>query len=544
VNALEPAVQWVTGSPLWSSTAPDLATTQRPALLRFESDQFMPELLKLLAQNPDELGSHVADARSYRRRPPGAPDSWTGDLTAVKLYQAAHGHFNLVAASLVCRMPGLPDRTLNEAGKEVVGFVLRRLVRSETSGSAEPATLLEAAWVDDPTEGKGWRTIAAAPNSAVPGEELLTMFPLTHSGASGRRRRVFVGLIPTSSADTFKASGALSPLVDEDPKGTKLDARKDAFATRVLAPLESLRNGAAATDPPISDTAEKARLRTAAAALRREASAFLLLDLAELVATYMPSAWTAVQAATPPSSGATRDLYQFLQDVSLGSVTLRAAVLDAWANRLAILDEGGPVPNYTIDLGTSTFSIDQLRAMYEAALPPPALDPASSPQDQGVGPEAEIPKLQPTPGTLFVVRPVLRRPCASPPVDVVGEPSERFMIASFFDPDAPARPIRVQLPIKTSIADLRKYPKNVGFVLSDQLREQMSRVTDLKRMMDGQLASGESFDVGLLCSFSMPIITIAALMALMIIIGLLNIVFWWAPFLKICLPIITPGKRA
>jgi hypothetical protein len=97
--------------------------------------------------------------------------------------------------------------------------------------------------------------------------------------------------------------------------------------------------------------------------------------------------------------------------------------------------------------------------------------------------------------------------------------------------------------LKTSIADLRKYPKNVGFVLSDQLREQMSRVTDLKKMMDGQLASGDEFDIGLLCSFSMPIITIAALMALMIIIGLLNIVFWWAPFLKICIPILAPGKR-
>jgi hypothetical protein len=138
---------------------------------------------------------------------------------------------------------------------------------------------------------------------------------------------------------------------------------------------------------------------------------------------------------------------------------------------------------------------------------------------------------------------VLRRPCEDPPSDVVGDASERFTIASFFDPDAPARTVRIQLPLKTSIADLRKYPKNVGFVLSDQLREQMSRVTDLKRIMEGQLASGDEFNIGLLCSFSIPIITIAALMALMIIIGLLNIVFWWAPFLRICLPILAPGKR-
>jgi hypothetical protein len=72
----------------------------------------------------------------------------------------------------------------------------------------------------------------------------------------------------------------------------------------------------------------------------------------------------------------------------------------------------------------------------------------------------------------------------------------------------------------------------------------MSRVTNLKRVMEGELASGESFDIGLLCSFSIPIITICALIVLMIFVGLLNIVFWWMPFLRICLPIALPGKRS
>jgi hypothetical protein len=70
----------------------------------------------------------------------------------------------------------------------------------------------------------------------------------------------------------------------------------------------------------------------------------------------------------------------------------------------------------------------------------------------------------------------------------------------------------------------------------------MTRVTDLKKAMDGELASGDSFDLGLLCSFSIPIITICALIVLMIFISLLNIVFWWAPLLRICLPITLPGR--
>jgi hypothetical protein len=47
-----------------------------------------------------------------------------------------------------------------------------------------------------------------------------------------------------------------------------------------------------------------------------------------------------------------------------------------------------------------------------------------------------------------------------------------------------------------------------------------------------------------MCSFSIPIITICALLVLMIFISLLNIVFWWAPFLKLCFPIGLEAKKA
>jgi hypothetical protein len=544
VTGIAPVVQWSTGSPLWGDVAADSAARQRPAILRFATDDFMPQLMKVLADRPDDLSDYVAEARSYRPRPPGAAASWSGLLPHVKLYQAAHGHFNLVAASLVCRMPGFPDKTLDVADREEVAFVLRRLIPPDPKDLSAKSEPVEAAWVDDPVEGRGWRTIAGEERRVAPGEELLTLFPLPFPAGAGRTRRLFVGLIPTSSADTFKASGSLSPLLDEDPRGTKIDARKDDFETRVIAPLESLRTAAKAPAPAdVTDATKKQQLATAATDLREEASAFLLLDFAELLSTYMPASWAAIQTTTAPSSGPIASLYAFLQGSTAGSGTLRAAILDAWNKRLQIVDEGGPKPSFTIDLGTSTFSVGSLRSFLVAALPPAGPGVDTSPLSHVIDGTDEIPKLQPTPGTLFVVRCVFRRPCANPPSDLVGDASERFAIASFFDPDAPARTVRIQLPLKTSIADLRKYPKNVGFVLSDQLREQMSRVTDLKRMMDGQLASSDSFDIGLLCSFSIPIITIAALMALMIIIGLLNIVFWWAPFLRIGLPILAPGKR-
>jgi hypothetical protein len=98
------------------------------------------------------------------------------------------------------------------------------------------------------------------------------------------------------------------------------------------------------------------------------------------------------------------------------------------------------------------------------------------------------------------------------------------------------------LPLDTSIAALRKSPKNVRMMISRELRQQMSRVRDAKKVLEGKLADEQAIDLGVICSFSIPIITIAALMALMIIIGLLNIVFFWMPFLRICLPIPLKSK--
>src|SRR5947199_2031326 len=111
--------------------------------------------------------------------------------------------------------------------------------------------------------------------------------------------------------------------------------------------------------------------------------------------------------------------------------------------------------------------------------------------------------------------------------DVVSEPTEPFDLASFFDPDAPARPIRIGLPLDTTPAGLRKFDKNTAFVMSDVLCGQMSMARD-KTFADLVLsvlpwpfkkefsARGPSPcpDGGTVCSFSLPIITIVALILL------------------------------
>jgi hypothetical protein len=159
----------------------------------------------------------------------------------------------------------------------------------------------------------------------------------------------------------------------------------------------------------------------------------------------------------------------------------------------------------------------------------------------------------------FTIRCVYERPeCGPIDPPVVSEPTRAFQLAGFFDPDAPARPIRIALPLDTSPAGLRKFDKNTAFMISDMLCGQIDRA---KGMSLGDLVRsvlpwplhkdlsvpdkgpckepGGSLEFGMICSLSIPIITICALLLLMIIVSLLNIIFSWLPYFLICFPL--PG---
>jgi hypothetical protein len=132
-------------------------------------------------------------------------------------------------------------------------------------------------------------------------------------------------------------------------------------------------------------------------------------------------------------------------------------------------------------------------------------------------------------------------------------------MASFFDPDAPVRPIRITLPLDTSPAGLRKHGRGTAFVLSDMLCGQVQRAkglgfVDLVRQVlpfplhkdidigDGGSCKGSGgLEIGMICSLSIPIITLCALILLIIIVTLLDFIFRWLPWFILCLPV--PGLK-
>jgi hypothetical protein len=228
------------------------------------------------------------------------------------------------------------------------------------------------------------------------------------------------------------------------------------------------------------------------------------------------------------------------------------------------------------DLVTKQSRIDKLVALVVRALPvetterAPALPLASQP-------------VMDTREGLFAIRCVYERllcsplnahhlgaaqPATLPPLlsdlsapSVVSEPTRTFQLAGFFDPDAPARPIRIALPIDTSPAGLRKFDKNTAFMISDVLCGQLQR---LKGITFGDLVlsvlpwpfhkdlstdagdlgpcKDQGVQLGMICTFSLPIITICALILLMVIVLLFDFIFKWIPLFIMCFPL--PGFKA
>jgi hypothetical protein len=210
--------------------------------------------------------------------------------------------------------------------------------------------------------------------------------------------------------------------------------------------------------------------------------------------------------------------------------------------------------NETVDVETAKRNVDNLVALVVRAMPTDAAGPVPP------VPAASQPLIDTREG-VFIIRAVFERPnCGPLKPTVVSEPSLPFQLAGFFDPDAPARPIRIALPIDTSPAGLRKFDKNTAFMISDVLCGQIQRAKglslgdlvlsvlpwpfhkDLPVPDGGPCQTDTGTQLGMICTLSIPIITICALILLMIIVNLLDIIFRWIPYLIMCFPL--PGFKA
>jgi hypothetical protein len=573
-------VHWLSPSPLWDDLVGKPTGFRAPALLRFAGDDFIPQYQAALETEPRTLKGFVARPETWREPQVGL-DTVPSTKYPLRLYQPVHGRFYLVAASLACRVPGLPEHTVDAAGGDVVAFVVRKLTVSVDGAGKETGETGEWGWVQRADGTHGWTK--AGGQALLAGEETLPLFSTGYTGAGGLkgtlRRRVFAGLVPASRRESY-ANAREAPATP--PTGvTADDPRVMDFVRGVVDPWVGL-----------SEWWEKVKGDPNAAQERQtleSSSGLVVLELAEFLDRWLKPV---LQAAISGNGGSLPTRQKALYDRLAGqkmwtqakttaaSRTFAQAIRDAWAVRagfdalltgatqptvpagfspVVFLDPLTPVPappvtsppTPTPNPGPDFTALAALVArpttssnVFDrpiAALVRDALAEASAPATLPQLPPAAPP--DPRGDDWFVVRCVYLRPqCGTLAPPIVSDRSERFRLASFFEPEAPARQLRVALPVDTSPATLRKYDRNVAFMLSDQLRKQMSRASSLKGLMDGEAGAEEGgLDFAVICSFSIPIITICALILLMIIVVLLNIVFWWLPFFKVCFPV---PKRA
>lgn len=114
-----------------------------------------------------------------------------------------------------------------------------------------------------------------------------------------------------------------------------------------------------------------------------------------------------------------------------------------------------------------------------------------------------------------------------------GKASMEFTVANPFDPLA-TRPTVIQLP---ELSDITKgFPKGVTFLTPKSVADLMMKVAPTMDMKPNAAKSPLSACMGFSISFSIPIITICAMILLMIVLNLLNIIFRWIPYAIMVLP--------
>lgn len=698
MRALAHQLTWQAPRPLWRGTTPFVAA---PQILRFASDDFMEQAIATLAHEPARISERIAKPETWRtpasqtdiadmvpRVPlpapvveakrrrllgsrPAPPPPPVDPKAPLKLYQPAHQRYYLIAGSLACAIPGLPERAV-AGGHENVHFVVRRLMprtaESETNTRPDaPPSPAEFAYVksgDDAT----WQLIESGTDLA-PGEELLPLFPLTHHDENGMSRTLWSGLIPVARREDYLgkpvsrtivplAQGQIAALRPPQPALRKdsITARTAQLRVEVSEPWKAMVRMAikaadefkldAAANPKETEAQRRKRVLDYHYQFQMQ-SWLLLLDLRAWIDEFLKplSAVLALPAAgnIPPKQ---LEVWNWLDrtnaEVLLGGMPNLSIAVPATAT----VPAHTVVRNMALTLRTALARIgafkdrlDNARLQYGAktltdaawpdfhfplaglrlpTLPSPeepnplfapaiadgpfkavnTLDPPGNAVDEnpqitdptgvtGTNNEAEkldrftallaralVPDteadVQPIPYALklrdtmiktagdpglFVIRMVhINADCGPLHPPTLSAPSVRFRLASFFDPDAPVRPITITLPVDTSPAGLRKHGRGTAFVMSDLLCGQVQRAKGLGFIdlvlqvlpwpfhKDIDIGTGggcknNDLEIGMICSLSIPIITLCALILLIIIVTLLDMIFRWLPWFIACFPV-------
>lgn len=546
-----PVSEWRSPALVWNG---NVSSVGRPRILEIRNDEFIPVFLRAMAKA--DPGSFFEEHQLSEGATAAQP---------LKLYQPLHGCYYLVTASLVCRQLGLPDKAIARSDGETVSFVIRRIQENS-----------EQAWVVD-DDGGHWKDLSSNEVLALAeDEEQFPMHPVTvcprpetpqSAFTDFIERDIHYGYIPTGNRDKYRDTVAREGASDTPPEqivqdyfdeveqqatddGSDFNFRVGLFRQRVYEPWRQLIRRLTGSASRVASSGSNGVMPATDSQLQL----YTLLEFGDFLKNNVPTLWAALEANSDASlSGDMATLFETLTDEltveedDAGEMSLRDALV-ALEPDFPLVRGKGDEPSESYDLG-DTLSESELESILLTQVENAIREedePIRPPEDEGE--DSELARLigqqvQPEPATeaTYHIRAVYVYDPDPDCTPVVSEqPSPPFTLAPFFEPDAPARMVRLEAP-SIKLKDLRRYSRGVGISMSPELHKLSNcmRGDDQDGVIDSLTDSceGSGLSVQWVCTFSIQIVFLVAFIVMFIFLIALNFIFWWLAFLRICLPI-------
>ncbi|OZG70298.1 hypothetical protein BTA51_26620 [Hahella sp. CCB-MM4] len=536
--------------------APFFAKDRHSALLRYLDPDFVNRFRQDIQQrrfSQATFGDWIEEEKHSRHD------------TKPVLRLPSHRAFHLVCCEVVCERFGLP--ALDPARITSAGFVIRRRQNG-----------IEQAWMLEEGEALGWQSAAAelrdpdldrrlcrngvlhARNDkpAYSGEEIHPLHVLNSRDSDGKRHTLLFGYLPLGG---FYYERQAESAIDTQ----SMNEAKDYMARSLPWPFgyregknqswRTIHNTPVQTGVPSKAMFELLRLWVTRyhlgktdvaenAVLEAIADHLDFIDESKIPAILRRAGYGPVQAQQYKAYRKYSLLHYLKSCYQKGGDNPLVAWVIRQEEKLAVNPSASldALPNSS---GSGTLNLSLKMVASDAQEIRHALNQRFTTQTLAKTKEIPLPKFGQEKEDVFEVIPFVRSLNDAGKEQIQwADPEARsfqFRVAAPFDPEA-SRPSLIQMP---SLRDLKRGLAKGASILTPGDTFDMINGLNTKEGVGPDLVKNNSnsgLGIQWICSFSLPVITLVAMILLMIMIVLLNIVFFWLPWVRICLPFPKIGK--
>jgi hypothetical protein len=499
-------------------------TQSRPALLQLNDEDFPARFLTDLAAKAQTPGSSVTTLA-------------TSSSSPVTLYQPVQRIVHLVMLDLTCDSPGFPR--VDPKRIESAGVVIRRVIRK---GGVDDLSLPPSAWLTSSNGELQWTALDKIQEGQDPDP---TRRRLLQSGQPALDSLLAQQELAVAKSEAFTPAFVAAPAVCDaaghtivyaviptaSPDVTTNPPAAPQYNSQILSTSLPTLLQAGSHSAPFADQTVDNRFMSDEFARANNATGFITFSTA--LRLLYSSAGAFEDTAT--SRNLLKELNRFKVYDSSNAATPMGTFYKKAASALIDYDPstGGTAPKIVMPHRWDSFSAsnaETVLTLINAAL-----------QNRSTIVAGTVGRFQDA-SRYYKVRVFLRVKGATPqcPTELIWSRfSDPFRIAAWHE-SAGRVLAPVPLPDPTDRNFLKNAKPNCAFKVPASLMNAMSG-SSLSGLSSGTPPTNSGIQLDWICGFSIPLITICAFFVLNIFLTLLNIVFFWLPFIKICIPFPLPS---